>query len=182
MIQREASVLTLTRHHLLKQLVSTTRQVSGDPEHKAGLMFRQEGELWLKTEDKPSQQPLGRPDPSGPLVSPSERPQLTASPPRPQEGPATVYRQQAIDFGSLPLSPSQKPINHACTCSPFKDGYYLSALWQSFGISIQAQMEDKGVGLIDQAAPAPYVRLAKWLVSQMRRPLAHQSPVIKPGH
>lgn len=31
MIQREASILILARHHLLKQLVFTTRQVSGWP-------------------------------------------------------------------------------------------------------------------------------------------------------
>lgn len=63
-------------------------------------------------------------------------------------------------FLSLPFSGSQEPINYPCTRSPFEGWILLSALTAELRISIQAQMEDKGVGLIDQAAPAPVQGLA----------------------
>lgn len=61
---------------------------------------------------------------------------------------------------SLPFSGSQEAINYPCTHGPFEGWILPSALTAELRISIQAQMEDKGVGLIDQAAWAPVQGLA----------------------
>lgn len=113
----------------------------------------QEAEPWLRIEDKPSRQPL-----AGPIRLTGWCPQREAtaeasSPPRPWGGPATECRQRAIDFGSLSPIPGthQLPTHRG----PFRGGILPSALTAEPHVLIQAQMEDKGVGLIDQAAPAP---------------------------
>ena len=160
-IQREVGVLTLARHHLLKQLVSTTRQVSRWPwaQSRTHVSARRENCGWRQRTSPPSSPwqawfvwPAG---------VPSERPQLTAlSSQATRRASHCVQTASNWFWISSSLPRSQKPINYTCTCSPFKGWILPSALMAESSISIQAQMEDKGVGLIDQAAPAPMQGLA----------------------
>lgn len=95
---------------------------------------------------------------------------------RGQQGPATGstpgMNSPVIDFRYLPpppslpspllLSPrSQQCINYCAHISQTRDRYYLVHSPLPSCIQIQAQMEDKGVGLIDQTPPAPVCGLAE---------------------
>ena len=96
---------------------------------------------------------------------------------RGQQGPATGstpgMNSSTIDFrylcpptslpsSSLLLSPrSQQCINYCAHISQTRDRYYLVHSPLPSCIQIQAQMEDKGVGLIDQTPPAPVCGLAE---------------------
>ena len=161
MIQREARVLTLARHHLLKQLVSTTRQVSGWPWAwtRTRVFARRESCGWRHRASPPSSP--WQAWSVWPAGVPSERPQLTAlSSQATRRASHCVQTASSWFWVSSSLSSSQKPINYAHTCSLFEGWILPSALMAEPSISIQAQMEDKGVGLIDQAAPAPMQGLA----------------------
>lgn len=159
---REASVLTLTRHHHFKTACfhhSTGVRVTLSTKQDS-CMSRQEESCGWRQRTSPPSSPWQAWSVWPPGV-PSEATADCPSPPRPQEGPATVYRQQAIDFGSLPLSPDHRnpSITHALAAHS-KDGYYLLRLWQRPSISIQAQMEDKGVGVNWSSGTAPMQGLA----------------------
>lgn len=96
-----------------------------------------------------------------PACVPHERPQLTSLllPTHGESQPLCADSEQLIlDLSLSP--PSREPINYRCTGGPFQGWILPSALTAEPPIMIQAQMEDKGVGLIDQAAPTPVQRLA----------------------
>ena len=119
----------------------------------------------LRIEDEPSRQPL-----AGPIHLVGWCPLQEAAadapcPPKQWVGPATPCRQQAIDFRSLlplflPLSLDPKNPLTTVHTRPIRGWLLPSVLTAELRVSIQAQMEDKGVGLIDQAAPAPVQGLA----------------------